>query len=150
MVQVVEFHLDGRLVAGADDVLHIVLVAHFWPMREQVHRGEHVLLHPLGTQVVQGDVRVLHHIVQEAGLLLRRVLAHQAHGQHMRHGGIPHHILHPVMGLDGNPDDIFNRCHRKKGSIFDRKDRTPLCQTATQLVKSIENHYLASKSCTHL
>jgi len=138
VMQVVEFHLDGRLVAGADDVLHIVLVAHFGPMREQVHRDKHVLLHPLGPQIVQSDVRVLHHIVQETGLLLRRVLAHQAHGQHMRHGRIPHHILHPVMGLDGNPDDIFDRCHRKKGSIFDHKDRTSLYQTATQAVKSEE------------
>jgi|GEM_PF-6788524 len=80
-------------------------------MGEQVHGSQHILFHALCAEVVDGNGRIFHHIVQEAGLLLGLGLAHQAHGQHMGYGRIAHHILHPVMGIDGDANDIFNRSH---------------------------------------
>jgi hypothetical protein len=55
--------------------------------------------------------------MKEAGLLLGLGPAHQAHSEHMLYGGIPHHVLHPVMGVDGNADDVFNRSHGKSSII---------------------------------
>lgn len=108
VAEVIQFDLDGRLVARAGNLPDVVFIAVLLPMGKQVDGGDDIFLDTPCPKIIERHVRVFDDVMQDAGLLLQVGFAGDANRHQVQDCGISDQVLLAGMRIERDAERFFD------------------------------------------